>query len=404
MPAATAAKSRRQPAAAASATAAAAAFWTSQDGQILTVRPSADDERTVSLTLAFWPRNPAEFDIMKTRLAELHFTERSTLARIGIEMLRTSPITIDGNRLLFDAEAFLFDHSFPNAPYWKKLLRSGAPVGRLFHAPEPARLTSTEIQAAIAANALKLPATISIDRHGSVFLTPHNVRYSLNPRLQRPEFERLVSGDAGRSYLDKVQVRHETPLLIIPPRSGILTSCSMYLKEHYVILNRGEGNFGIHTSAILLDPIKTFGTNIMLEIYNPGDQPVVNPVVSVEVFRAPAPSGTDGKTLLKKRARLLASTAAHYRTLDHTPPRDTAEARPLARVTVEGQDATQENRTLFLPSSQLHEHPALKTHAAPPPPASPSPAAPPPAPAAPAARAAAVRHGAGAPAGGLTAP
>ena len=34
-------------------------FWTSQDGQILTVRNK--DERTVTLSLAFWPRNPAEF-------------------------------------------------------------------------------------------------------------------------------------------------------------------------------------------------------------------------------------------------------------------------------------------------------------------------------------------------------
>ncbi|MDR0901163.1 MAG: DNA-binding protein, partial [Opitutaceae bacterium] len=336
-------------------------FWTSQDGQILTVRPSANGGLTVSLTLAFWPRSPAEFDLMKARIADLHFTERSTLARIGIEMLRTSPVTIDGNRLVFDAEAFLFDHSFPNAPYWKKLLHSGAPVGRLFYAPESAKLSSTEIQDAIASNALKLPATISIDRHGSVFLTPHNVRYSLNPRLQRPEFERLVSGDAGRAYLDKVQARHETPLLTIPPRSGIITSCSMYLKEHFVLLNRGEGNFGIHTSAVLLDPIKTFGTNIMLEIYNPGDQPVVNPVVSVEIFRAPAPADTDSKSLLKKRARLLASAAELYKTLDENPPRDTIEASPRARVTVKGQNATQENYSLFLHSSRFFDHAALKT-------------------------------------------
>ena len=66
----------------------------------------------------------------------------------------------------------------------------------------------------------------------------------------------------------------------------------MYLKEHYVVLNQGKGNFGIHTGAVLLDPVKTFGTNIMLEIYNPGDQPVVNPMVSVEVFRAPENDGS----------------------------------------------------------------------------------------------------------------
>jgi len=320
-------------------------FWTSQDGQILTVRPT--DEHGVSLTLAFWPRNPAEFEFFKARINDLHFTERSTLARIGIEMIIHGRPAIDGNRVVLEATAFLFDSTFPNAPYWKKLLRSGVPVGRLFYAPETAKLSTGEIWDAVQSNVLKLPNTISIDRVGRVFLTPHSVRYTLNSKLQRPQFERLVSGIAGRGYLDKVQVRHDTELLIIPPRSGILTSCSLYLKEHYVLLNRGEGNFGIHTSAVLLDPIKTFGTNIMLEIYNTGDQPVVNPVVSVEIFRAPAPSDPESKTQQKRRTRLLSHASELYKGLNENPPRDTAEAKPRARLVVKGQSSTMENDSLF---------------------------------------------------------
>jgi hypothetical protein len=264
-------------------------FWTSQDGQILAVRPGRD-ERHSRLTLAFWPRQPAEFEFMQAHRERLKFTERSTLARIGIEMLVESTPVVDGNRLVFEAEAFIYDESFPNAAYWKKLLRLGTPVGRLFFAPPAAKLTTEEIWQAVRDNAIKLPRTISIDREGRVFLTPHQVTYALNPKITRESFERLVSGRAGRSFLDKIQVRREASPLIVPPRAGILTSCSMYLKEHYVVLNQGEGNFGIHTSAVVLDPIKTFGTNIMLEIYNSGDQPVVNPLVSVEVFRAPEPN------------------------------------------------------------------------------------------------------------------
>ena len=66
-------------------------FWTSQDGQILTVK--SKDERTVALTLAFWPRHPAEFEFMKTQAAALRFTLRSSFARIGIELIveRTTP-------------------------------------------------------------------------------------------------------------------------------------------------------------------------------------------------------------------------------------------------------------------------------------------------------------------------
>ncbi len=47
-------------------------FWTSNDGQILTIKNK--DENTVSLTLAFWPRHPEEFEFLRARLPELHFT------------------------------------------------------------------------------------------------------------------------------------------------------------------------------------------------------------------------------------------------------------------------------------------------------------------------------------------
>jgi predicted Rossmann-fold nucleotide-binding protein len=321
-------------------------FWTSQDGQILAIRNK--DERTVSLTLAFWPRNPSEFGFLKDHLGGLKFTERSSLARMGIEMHVQGEPSVDGHRLVLEAEAFIYDDNFPNAPYWKKLLRPGTPVGRLFHAPAAAKLSTEEIWKAIRDNALKLPETISIDRFGHVYLTPHQVSYTLNPKVQRINFERIAAGGDGRNFLDKIQIRHDNSPLTIPPRSGLLTSCSMYLKEHYVVLNQGEGNFGIHTSAVLLDPIKTFGTNIMLEIYNTGDQPVVNPLVSVEIFRAPTYTDPEFKTLAKRRQRLYSTASDVFNCLDSSRPRDTGESRPLTRVSVKGQSATMENRAIFL--------------------------------------------------------
>jgi len=321
-------------------------FWTSQDGQILTVKNK--DEQALTLTLAFWPRNPAEFEFMKLMLAELKFTERSSLARIGIEMQIQGPLEVDGNRLTLVVDAFVYDLNFPNSGYWKKLMRSGVPVGRLFHAPAAAKLSSEEIWTAIRENRIKLPNTISIDRQGSVFLTPHQVSYTLSPRLQRINFELVVSGAAGRSFLDKVQIRHDASPLAISPRSGILTSCSMYLKEHYVVLNQGAGNFGIHTSAVLLDPVKTFGTNIMLEIYNTGDHPVVNPMVSVEIFRAPEAKDPEFASLARRRQRFLGIAHELYQNLDSRPPKDSTEARPKTGISVKGQSATMENRSICL--------------------------------------------------------
>jgi predicted Rossmann-fold nucleotide-binding protein len=324
-------------------------FWHSTDGQILTVKNKGDK---AALTLAFWPRNAAEMEFLKARLPEIHFTERSSLARIGIEMHLNGAPTVDGNRILLSADAFIYDANFPNAPYWKKLLRPGTPIGRLFYAPAAAKLSTAEIWEAIQKNDLKLPNTISIDSRGRVFLTPHKVTYTLSTKLSRLNFEHIVSGNAGRSFLDKAQIRHDASPLTIPPRSGILTSCSMYLKEHYVVLNQGEGNFGLHTSAVLLDPIKTFGTNVMLEIYNTGDQPVVNPMVSVDIFRAPPFTDPEVKVLTKKRQRLLSTATRLFKCLDDNPPQDTAEARPKTKIMVRGQSATMENRAVFVRANE----------------------------------------------------
>src|SRR5688500_8622772 len=115
-------------------------FWTSQDGQILTVKNK--DERTVTLTLGFWPRHPAETDFLKQQLGDLEFSERSSMARIGIEMLAIGPIRVEGNRIELEVDAFIFDASFPNASYWKKLMRVGSPVGRLYYAPASAKLST----------------------------------------------------------------------------------------------------------------------------------------------------------------------------------------------------------------------------------------------------------------------
>ncbi len=320
-------------------------FWHSQDGLIHALLKKND---TLALTLAFRPRSTAELDFMRDHLAALHFTERSSLARIGIEMQTIGEPVLENNKVLVEAEAFVFDKGFPNAAYFQKLLRPGTPVGRLFYAPESAKLSSDEIWRAVRDNRIKLPSTVSIDRFGRVFIVPHPVRYTINPAVTRLQFERVVSGNQNRAFLDKVQVREEVAPLLIPPHSGILTSCSIYLKEHYVVLNRGEDNFGLHCSAVLLDPIKTFGTNIMLEIYNRGDQPVVNPMVSVEVFRAPAPDDTEEQALLGRRKRMVTFSSRAFKHLDTSHPQELGTPKPRTRITVKGENALMENHSLFL--------------------------------------------------------
>lgn len=321
-------------------------FWASQNGLIHSLKKKNGD--VLSLVLAFKPQGPAELEFMKSHLGDLNFTERSSLARIGIEMATTRRPWFEGGKVFIEVDAFIYDASFPSAPYFQKMLRPGTAAGRLFYAPEAAKLSSGEIWAAIKAHRIKLPRGVSIDRFGRVFITPHCVRYTLNPAVTRLQFERVVSGEQTRSFLDKVQIRSEMETLTIPPRSGILTSCSMYLKEHFVVLNRGEGNFGLHCSAVLLDPIKTYGTNIMLEIYNTSDQVVVNPVVSVEVFRAPATDNeSEHRRLQGRRKQMYAMSSSVFKHLEGTRPLQFGAPKPRSKVSVAWQDSTVENRAIL---------------------------------------------------------
>ena len=123
----------------------------------------------------------------------------------------------------------------------------------------------------------------------------------------------------------------------------------MYLKEHFVVLNQGEGNFGIHTSAVLLDPIKTFGTNIMLEIYNTGDQPVVNPVVSVEMFPRARGQRSGVQDACQKRRRGCSRPRPISTSASMTTRRGKSARRARGRRSPsEGQSATMENHAMFL--------------------------------------------------------
>ena len=66
----------------------------------------------------------------------------------------------------------------------------------------------------------------------------------------------------------------------------------MYLNEHYVMLKSGS-ELGRQFAATVLDPIKTRGVRIYLEIANETGQPIVNPLISARIYSAKK-SGTHG--------------------------------------------------------------------------------------------------------------
>lgn len=325
------------------------AFWISEDGLITTSKNKSRSKR-LGLTITFKLRNPDEIAFVADRLSAIQFSERSALARIGLEIVARGAPRLNRDRLILDCDAFLYDSSFPCAAYYKELLLPGIPAGRLFYAPESAKLSSDEIWKALESNRIKLPDTTSIDRHGSVFLTPHKVRYTLPESVTKQDHLRLIQGYHPRSFLDKVQRRKDIEVVELPPHSGLLTSCSMYLKDHYVVLNRGEGNFGLHSGAVLLDPGKTFGSNIVLEIYNRSAQPVINPVVSIDVYQAPRWNQKQKSALRKQRKAMYSTLKRVYTQLDEKPNAHFSSVRATTRVSVSGSSSQSENQSLLLHS------------------------------------------------------
>lgn len=322
-------------------------FWISEDGIITTAKENPKSQ-LLELTITFQLREPKEIEFVADRLEAIHFTERSSLARIGLEIMATHKPRLNRDRLILQCEAFLYDSTFPCASYYRELLKPGAAAGRLFYAPESQKLSSHEIWQALESNRIKLPETTSIDRFGSVFLTPHKVRYTLPDTVSKRDHLRLIQGYHPRSFLDKVQKREDIEVVDLPPHSGLLTSCSMYLKDHYVVLNRGEGNFGLHSGAVLLDPGKTFGSNVILEIYNRSDQPVINPVVSIDVYHSPRFDQEEKQALREQSQTLFQNLELVYRQLDDNPKAHFSSVRPTTRLSVSGISAQSENQSLLI--------------------------------------------------------
>lgn len=321
-------------------------FWISQDGVILSQREK--DAHTLELEIAFETRDNDELAFLRNHLHQLQFSERSRLARTGIELSTTGKIEVEDQRLVATAEAFVIDESFPTFPCFRNLLKPGIAVGRLFYSPEAAMLTSTEIWEAIRNNQIKLPNTISIDRFGKVYFTPHRRVYTLPTDVSELDLLYLVTGERPRSYLDKLQSAREVENLSVLPGAGLLTSCSMYLPHHYVVLRRGNDNFGLHTGAVLLDPVKTFGSNIMLEIYNSSSQMVVNPVVSIEIFHAPPVESKNFKALQAKRKALHSGAGKIYENLAAVQEPHPENIHPAADISLRGQSAYAPNESAVI--------------------------------------------------------
>jgi predicted Rossmann-fold nucleotide-binding protein len=267
----------------------------SDDGKILNVLSHDDNQITFQSAFGLSQHMVRQ---LRTNPEHILFSERSRIARLGIQITCETPSIdqLDGDMLVLTQTASAVIPGYPGLDQLNAFFDQGLPVGRLVYCDPNALLSSEEVLAAIERADLKLPASTAISSDGSIVISPHRVICRLREDIDKETFGRILLREDGREMLNRYQVPHGVPQLILPPGQGVITTCSMYLNEHYVVLQSGF-SLGRNLPATVLDPIKTRGIRIYLEIINGTRHTIVNPLISARVYGAPR-----GKTVERRKA------------------------------------------------------------------------------------------------------
>jgi predicted Rossmann-fold nucleotide-binding protein len=274
----------------------------SDDGLITKVLEKRENQITFQSTFGL---SSHMIERLNDQPEHLVFSERSRIARLGIQITHESPSVrqLDGDRLVMVQTASAVIPGYPGLDRLEAFFAQGLPVGRMVYCDPDSLLTSEEVMAAVERAELKLPVSTAISSDGSIVIAPHRVVCELREDLSDQIFGRILLSEDGREMLNRYQINRPVPNLIIPPGQGVITTCSMYLNEHYVVLQSGFA-LGRNLPATVLDPIKTRGIRIYLEIVNGSAHTIVNPLISAHVYGAPK---------YKHAERRKADVRNHYR-------------------------------------------------------------------------------------------
>ena len=291
----------------------------SDDGIITKVLKANSRVMTFQTTFGL---NDQLIERLKNQSEHIVFSERSRIARLGVQ-IKCEPPSADalaGDRITLTQVATPVIPDYPGLNELREFFTLGLPVGRLVFCDPAALLTSDEVLAAIERSELKLPASTTISADGSIVITPHKVICELKEPLDKEALGRILLREDGRELLNRYQVRRAVSAVSIAPGAGVVTTCSMYLNEHYVVLQSGF-ELGRNLPATVLDPIKTRGIRIYLEIANQTKHPIVNPLIAAKVYYAA--KSKNGVRLKKKAAGRSFFTYKQMRQLESrfNPPK-----------------------------------------------------------------------------------
>ena len=263
-------------------------FYHSEDGVITDI--VYGDEKCVTFKAMF--SIPGHLlEQFKAHPEHLMFSQRSRIARLGV-MISSEPLAqshFRDDQVVIDMKASSVITDYPAFSDLRPFFAPGLKIGRLAYCDPENLLSSRDVLEAVERSELKLPASTSISSAGDILIAPHHVIYKIDKPLDRETLGRILLRKDGKELLKMGLRREEVQQIVLPPGEGIITTCSMYLNYHYVVLQNDMSRFGelgYHLPATILDPIRTRGINIYLEIINRSDQPIVNPMIPAKIYRA----------------------------------------------------------------------------------------------------------------------
>jgi predicted Rossmann-fold nucleotide-binding protein len=253
------------------------------DGWVVGVEHNAKGLTSVELHFDI----PDAFRERSDRLWEhVRFVTRSRLARLGINVKPTTSLKFGDRTASLRATVEALVQAYPVKEHLSQLIVSGLRVGRLVLCDPARRLTGDAVYQATIDHAFQLPAPVSIDAEGRVTIRPHRCVYDLVESIGEHGLLAILTREDGKTILNRLQLRREVDHIVLKPGDGIITSCTMFLHRHFVVLDTRSDTHGQHLESAILDPVTTRGTRIFLEFANLSGKTIVNPEVSAAIYAA----------------------------------------------------------------------------------------------------------------------
>jgi len=228
----------------------------SDDGVITRVLQAS--RRKIVFETSFGLRGPIA-ELVQDQPEHILFSERSRIARLGIQ-IESAPISearLRRGQATLTLEASSVIPGYPPLTHCRTFSTQGFQWG--------AWCTATRGAAQLGGGAgggrtfvLKLPVSAAISSDGSIVIAPHKIACRLKEPLTKDLLGRILLREDGRELLNRYQVRDPVPAVTIAPGEGVVTTCSMYLNEHFVVLQSGF-SLGRNLAATVLDPIRPGG-------------------------------------------------------------------------------------------------------------------------------------------------